>query len=503
MVVLVAALAFGARLLPGERTIDDAYITFRYARNVLAGKGFVYNPGERVQGTTTPLYTLLMAGEKGLLSGVGFPRLALVTNALADAASIVVVALLCKRALDAPWLGIAWGLTWTLSPMSVSFSIGGMETSVYILLLNLTLACYATDHLLWSAFFCALATLTRPDALLIAVPLFAHMVWHKRGVPWLEGLVYLLTLAPWVVFATLYFGSPVTNSVVAKTSAYQLDRFSALIRLIQHYATPFFEHQTFTARSWVGIGAVLYAFLSALGGAAMARREGKLLPLAIYPWLYFAAFSTLNPLIFRWYMAPILPMYTLCIMYGVTRIGTDLGRALGIGGRGWSAAGRVIGGLLVVAILGLYARSWTLHPDHGPDRPAPQMAWFKLERLYRHITLDLMASQPIAPGTRIGAGDIGMVGYVSGARILDTLGLVSPESVPYYPLPAEAYVNGYAVSTDLILEQEPDYIILLEVYARNTLLRSDAFGQRYELYRKWPTDIYDSDGMLVFRRRVG
>lgn len=54
-------LALTARLTPGLRTLDDAYITYRYTRNILAGNGFVFNPGERELGTTTPLYTLLLA----------------------------------------------------------------------------------------------------------------------------------------------------------------------------------------------------------------------------------------------------------------------------------------------------------------------------------------------------------------------------------------------------------------------------------------------------------
>ncbi len=40
---------------------DDPYITYRYAHNLAAGKGFVYNPGEQVLSTTTPLFTLLLA----------------------------------------------------------------------------------------------------------------------------------------------------------------------------------------------------------------------------------------------------------------------------------------------------------------------------------------------------------------------------------------------------------------------------------------------------------
>jgi len=35
-IAAIMVLAFVARLIPGARTIDDAYITFRYARNIVA-----------------------------------------------------------------------------------------------------------------------------------------------------------------------------------------------------------------------------------------------------------------------------------------------------------------------------------------------------------------------------------------------------------------------------------------------------------------------------------
>jgi len=37
--------------------VDDAFITFRYAANIANGNGLVYNLGERVLGTSTPLFT--------------------------------------------------------------------------------------------------------------------------------------------------------------------------------------------------------------------------------------------------------------------------------------------------------------------------------------------------------------------------------------------------------------------------------------------------------------
>ena len=41
---------------------DDAYISFRFARNFAEGAGFAFNPGEPTYGSTSPLWIFLMAG---------------------------------------------------------------------------------------------------------------------------------------------------------------------------------------------------------------------------------------------------------------------------------------------------------------------------------------------------------------------------------------------------------------------------------------------------------
>ena len=60
--VLLLVIALAARIIPGPRIIDDSYITYRYSRNILAGNGFTFNAGERVLGSTTPLYTIVLTG---------------------------------------------------------------------------------------------------------------------------------------------------------------------------------------------------------------------------------------------------------------------------------------------------------------------------------------------------------------------------------------------------------------------------------------------------------
>src|SRR5205814_1773519 len=41
--------------------VDDAFIVYRYAANLAHGHGFVFNPGERVEGVTCFLWTLILA----------------------------------------------------------------------------------------------------------------------------------------------------------------------------------------------------------------------------------------------------------------------------------------------------------------------------------------------------------------------------------------------------------------------------------------------------------
>ena len=44
--------------------------------------------------------------------------------------------------------------------------------------------------------------------------------------------------------------------------------------------------------------------------------------------------------------------------------------------------------------LGFSLRNWNLTPDHGLDRPAPEMAWYKLELLYQQAALSLCVAEP-------------------------------------------------------------------------------------------------------------
>ena len=500
--VLLVTLALGARLLPGPRTIDDAFITFRYARNLLAGEGFVYNPGEQVLGTTTPLYTLCLTVLGGLSGGVDapFPWLALGLNAAADALTCLLLLRLGQQ-LKQPLGGALAAAAWAIAPFSVTFAIGGLETSLYVLLLTAAAVAYLEQRATLAALSAALALLTRPDALILVAPLMLDRLWRalrrQETLQAGELTAFFLPTLSWLVFSTFYFGSPIPQSVQAKVLAYRLAPEEGLVRLLQHYATLFHQHY-FMGSAGIAIGLLLFTFLYLAGAVMVWKQSPRLRVFALYPLLYLAVYAAANPLIFRWYLTPPLPALFLLIFIAAQRLLGQLLRQKPGAPPGWRSA--AVGLFLCLPLLSLL-NAWALHPDHGRNRPAPQMAYIQLELLYQQAAEYLIPQ--IDPGDVLAAGDVGVLGYLTEARILDTVGLNSPQTSGYYPLPDEAYVINYAISTDLVLDELPDWLVMLEVYGRNTLLQNRRFETQYELLKTLPTDIYGSRGMLIFRRRQG
>ncbi len=493
---MIGAAALLARIVPGPRTIDDAFITFRYARNILAGFGPVYNPGEAVLGTTSPLYMALMSA-LGLVSGgshAPFPILAWLVNALADAITCWILIRLAQ-ALGRRNAGLAAAAVWAVAPWSVTFAIGGMETSVFVLLASATFYFHSTDRPIPAALMGALALLTRPDALILLIPLVVDRL--RRSLPSSrlnpeplrisarESVAFLAPVLTWVILSAAVFGNPLPHSIAAKVAAYHLPREAALVRLLQHFATPFIEDQVL-GNAWIGLGFVAYFGLYLAGATAVIRRKPAAWAVLVYPWAYFAAYAVANPLIFRWYLTPPLPVFFLGIFFGVDRIA-----------HGFRLPALTAAVAAIAVAFSLHA--WTWRPDHGPQRPAPTMAYIRLELLYRQAAHVL--EPMLQPGQVLAAGDVGVLGYQTGARILDAVGLVTPQATKYYPLPDASYVINYAMPAALIDDARPDFVVFPEVYGRNTLLVDPVFGADYQLVVTIPTDIYGSRGLLIYQRR--
>ncbi|HLJ55072.1 MAG TPA: hypothetical protein VKT77_08515, partial [Chthonomonadaceae bacterium] len=272
LAVAIACLAAVVRLWISHRTHavgEDALITLRYAENIAAGRGWVYNPGEHVLGATTPLFTLILAVAAWLRLPAMPAGIAL--GAAADGVTCLLIArLLARPEIGRPAAGLCAALLYALSSTPISVSISGMETPLVACAGMAAIhACVAgRERVLYG--WCGLLYLLRIDGLALFVILAAVRCVRTRRISWSALLLFAAIAAPWTLFATAYFGSPVPESVTAKLTVYRSQEAAPAIAAgnAQAFRSQFFAGGTQCAVT------LLFAIGAAAVVAAVPRRPG-------------------------------------------------------------------------------------------------------------------------------------------------------------------------------------------------------------------------------------
>jgi hypothetical protein len=237
LTAVTAAAAWLAHSLSGTPLVgyDDANIFFVYARNLVDGYGFVYNPGgERVEGFTSLLWVLICSAARAITPQ--FEVLLVTINV-----AVVSVAL--------------WGLHGFVTDLLVRFAVGDRVRAA-ALAAALTIGVALTpgfivwnvvslmDSGLWSAVFIittvvvlrpaidagrdgtrralpvlvAVLAVTRPEALLLAPALIAASIVIHGSIGKHVGAAaaFLVTTSALVAWRLSYFGYPLPNTYYAK-----------------------------------------------------------------------------------------------------------------------------------------------------------------------------------------------------------------------------------------------------------------------------------------------
>ncbi len=213
---------------------DDAFISFRYVRNLLEGHGLVFNPGEYVEGYTNFLWVLELAAIWRLL-GIppeqAAPWLSVVCTVGTIAAMlwwVMRLPVVRHRWLTA-WMAL--GLLCSSATFAVWTSGGGLETRQFtfftvLAVVFLSLYCHRCWGLLAASLSLALVAYTRPEGLLIgalcigwfAVQLMADAgrLWPDwRRLAWL-AVPFVALVAAHYLFRYGYYGEWLPNTYYAK-----------------------------------------------------------------------------------------------------------------------------------------------------------------------------------------------------------------------------------------------------------------------------------------------
>ncbi len=500
-----AAALLWVQSLVGLYMPDDAYITYRYAENLAAGRGLVFNAATPpVEGYSNLSWIVLLAG----LARLGFDLpiwAAQIGRILSLFNLLLVYGLSYGIVRHRGWALVAPALLALTAPYAL-WARGGLETMWYatLLLVSLGLVWLGLGGRNWPW----------PPA---AVALFAlTLTRHDGAIPAAtSGLIVLL----WAVSRARRSadadpaGRPIQRVLRTPGMVMGLTSFTALTVALLAYTwwrgqyfgqlvpAPFFSRLGATISNPAAIsdtiasyftrgphysayGDLLVPLFAALpAGCWMGRRPGLrdgllLLPVVGLSALYFSS-QSYNPGIR--YMVPLLPLLYLYAQRPLISLLEATARQGDAGLRRWAAPGAV-GAAVAVFLLVMAPRT---QADGGSAEQA------KLRSL---VPLGQWLHSYASPSATVALQDIGTVAYYSGLRVIDN----NPGALTNGDLIYRAGQEGFA---NITLKPRPTFLVFTSFshetpnfYGEFTALQSDPrFTQGYTLYGKvkyWPDRYY-------------
>jgi hypothetical protein len=273
-------------------TIGDAFICFRFGEQFAAGHGLVFNPGERVGGNTSPLHTLCLG--LGGCTGMSVSMFARLFGIACDIGTFFVMEAVLRTSRGVRSMSYRTAIVAAvfLCPLLFFYSVSGMETPLYILLIFF-LVWRTLQKVDWVYFLTGLLLVfCRPDAIVAIGASLLFLTLSTRKIPWqaligvfVIGLVYL-------GFNYLCYKTAIPPTVAVKAVAYH----KTAAENFQYIADRFFLH-----RAWV-----LVVYLGLTGALWGGFRRNPVVLLSGITALGYLLFAVFAPYLRTWYVVPFL-----------------------------------------------------------------------------------------------------------------------------------------------------------------------------------------------------
>ena len=493
----VLGLSFFAFFLVVSRTlqypycVDDTYIYFRYIRNFASHGIMEYNAGYPVLGFTSHLYIWILAGISWLLKIENLPLLAHNLGlALSFWNYFGILVLLVTMGVESAY-AVMGSIMYSVSFYQISQVTYGMESSLLVSLLLFLLLGIQAKRPPWIAAAAVGIFLCRPEGIFVLVLAFIYCCF-KRGPNWLlPWLTLSFIVGVYFVWVFSVYGTIVPHTIAAKQSIYSLEPDAALKGIAAF----------FTQSYLFGVPALPAAISVMVGtlaiGAWFSRNEPSLLLYTGCCLVLIVFFSVSNPLMFTWYFSwfSLLPV----LFYPVV-----ISKSASLFKRFRPIPVRICASI-VVCWLGLTYLSYPRSPaaSSRSDLASPLFYWDSpRQRLILYEEAAKYLSGDSKGNSLVAVTEDGIFGYTYKGPILTLDGLASKEALNYYPLRKDEYFSPFAISPLLITTLKPQYVLFLDAFALNSILRDSLFLGEYKPERFWPLELWGGKGMYIYRSRT-
>jgi hypothetical protein len=308
------------------RIWEDALITLTPAKNVWEGFGLTHHASEpRVHSFTSPVSVLIPLIGEAFGQGIVALRLC---SLVAAAYAIVFAHKICRHM----GMGLAAQI-FVLSFLSfdhlqIFFGMTGMETQIAVT--TLLAAVYFLLSSRWVALGVTLGVCMwcRPDFVIPCAIIGAWLLLTRPVQALKVGAIAIATYAPWLIFATLYYGSPIPNTIVAKSHSGRISPMSGSMDAAVDYAirswrdfAPFLEfiaaYTTWNKLPFLAI-VLTCLLLGGVGAISGFFRDRRFIVVAlIVATFMFYRISSISYSYFMWYIPPFTALFSLCIGAGI------------------------------------------------------------------------------------------------------------------------------------------------------------------------------------------
>jgi hypothetical protein len=504
-------LALMAHLRIHVTLIDDAFITFRYAANLAEGRGLVFNEGERVLGTTSPGYAILLAGIGAVAGWEAIPAAARVINFIA----LIIMAGAFSRA--------AWKLTGAMLIVALVFaismlgtetllaSVAGMESIVFMAITALGLLAVIEKRWWLAVGLISMLPLFRPEAVFVMGMMGITLLLHYRELGLRKVILLSLVMALpgviWAIFSQVYYGSVLPHSIIAKQKGlYPVGVIGSTVLTMDFMIHSLTLITAFPVQRKIVVGIIgfLMTILITLallipGAIRFAKQYKPIAPFAAMPFIFLIFYATSKTLLLPHYFAHFEVPMKIVWWVGLFAMITALLERMKI--EKWPLVGTITGLIVLLPCLWLYDWRSIISGKVVTSEIDPYV--YRNEAYY---AIAHTIGERIPAGTTILMPEIGEVAfYMPHVKVLDSAGLVSPEALPYHPVNDELGVspNMGVIPPQMVADYQPDMIITLEVLGRFALIDEAWFQEQYTpvitMTGSWLP--WDSKALYVFSRK--
>ncbi len=490
LLVCVAIFVYLTTAFWGE-TYDDVFLAYQYAKNIEAGHGFVFNVGEHFLGTPAPLFVALLVGVHKLL-----PHLSLLQIGTIVSSAGLSIAAYALFALGRTTGGILLSATIALVAVFNPFSllVLGGESPLYLALITSAFLALAYRRHALVGMLLGFALMSRTEALIPLGVIVLWLVFTTRVIPLRLLLATIFTTLPWIIFATWEFGSPLTNSFIAKVSQVTSGRKPFPFGFARWFQTVIFGEHPLLLLALIPAG---------VGFISLLKSHSAFRIVAVWGVAQTLAYCCLPIPFYHWYAAHVGILGAILVAFGGIAAPAELfaGRPKNareslakefyeklLSTPRWVRASIstccVIGLALTVATLGTITRAYDRRWPHN-----------QANELYTKAGLWFAQNTP--PNSRIAYLEIGQIAFYADRYIIDTLGLVTPG------VAAQVAKRNWLWP---LQHYKPDYIIYNELFTRwpdsAAIFQESWFNKGFNEVARISTESYPV-ALIVYGRLAG